>query len=462
MGIVSTIRGWWNNLFSKKDIEQALSIEVATSLVMLRAQEQWRLMYYGMAAWNNEKTPSKRTAAAIASEYARVAVVEFKSEITGSPRAVFLDTQYQKLINKIRFPRVVSQLAAGGELILKPTVNAVGGITIKVVENNQYVPIRYNDEDKLLEFATTQTIQRKTMFYTLVELNSYDEVKRKFTIIYTAYQASSPRTLGVKVSLSTIPEWAHLLDNYKFLDVNPWFVHLKIPLENDVEQSSRNGVSVYSKAVNSIKELDELGELTTHEFKAGRLKQIISSDLLDPATMLDDGSYNINHDLFQVINGHGGDTSPAFKETYNPTPRVEYYHQRKQELHREIEFLCQLSYGILSDAQAQDKTATEVKFSKERFYSANMATQEVLQEGLNETIEIMDEMATVYNLAPQGIYEASYNWGDSIMADRQAEGMERLQWQAAGVLSAEENRAWYTGEEEAEAAKNMPKGEEVI
>lgn len=452
MNIFRSIKRRVSNLFPKKDIEQALGIKIATSLEMLQAQELWRQMFYGRAPWNNDKVKSKRTASAIAAEFARVCTVEFESKITGSPRADWLNKQYQPFIEHTAFQIMAGQLAAGGELILKPSVNMNNGITTVIIENNKYFPVRYNNDDELMEFITKRNLMKDEKYYTLLEHNNYDEFKRRFEISYYAFKSDNPDTLGIRVPLSSVGEWADLNDIYPYQNVRPWFVHIKTPVQNDVEQSQRNGVSVYSKAVDAVRELDELAELTNHEFKAGRLRQNVSIDMV---TKDERGNYKVDSDLFLVFENQSNPPK-QYIDTYNPPPRIDAYSAREQRLHREIEFLCQMSYGMLSDMQAQDKTATEVKFSKERFYNVNLSMQKTWQQAFDDLIAIWDEMATVYNLAPQGVYEVSYSWGDSILADRVTEFQERLQLQGASVLSAVENRAWYLGVSEEEAAKGLP------
>ena len=67
----------------------------------------------------------------------------------------------------------------------------------------------------------------------------------------------------------------------------------------------------------------------------------------------------------------------------------------------------------------------------------------------------MDVLATAYNLAPAGIIEYSFEWDDSIVADRPTEFAERMQLQTAGRLRPEINIAWYFGVDEAKALTMM-------
>lgn len=63
--------------------------------------------------------------------------------------------------------------------------------------------------------------------------------------------------LGKEVPLSAVPEWANLEEAVTILHVKkPLFAYFKIPNANNVDDSSPLGVSVYSRAVDDIKEAD--------------------------------------------------------------------------------------------------------------------------------------------------------------------------------------------------------------
>ena len=65
----------------------------------------------------------------------------------------------------------------------------------------------------------------------------------------------------------------------------------------------------------------------------------------------------------------------------------------------------------------------------------------------------MDKYADLYNLAPRGDYEVSFEWDDSIITDSAQQLSERLTLMNAGVIGPEEIRAWYLGETQAQAKK---------
>lgn len=67
----------------------------------------------------------------------------------------------------------------------------------------------------------------------------------------------------------------------------------------------------------------------------------------------------------------------------------------------------------------------------------------------------MDALCSLYRLAPAGRYDISFDFDDSIVADRQAEFLEKQQLVTAGIMQPWEFRAWYFGETDAEAKRAL-------
>ena len=61
--------------------------------------------------------------------------------------------------------------------------------------------------------------------------------------------------------------------------------------------------------------------------------------------------------------------------------------------------------------------------------------QENLQKALENLIYAMDILATLYNLAPQGNYEVSFCWDDSLIVDAEKEQTLQMQEVNAGLRS---------------------------
>lgn len=128
---------------------------------------------------------------------------------------------------------------------------------------------------------------------------------------------------------------------------------------------------------------------------------------------------------------------------------------------REIEFNCCLAYGTLSNPQSVDKTAEEIRSSKQRSYTAVCDMQAALETALTDYIYAMDMLTEAYNLVPTGKYEVQFNWGDGILENAQEEQTIRLQEVNSGIIRKEEYLMWRYGVTEEQAKEMLPKPEGV-
>ena len=116
-----------------------------------------------------------------------------------------------------------------------------------------------------------------------------------------------------------------------------------------------------------------------------------------------------------------------------------------------VEDLCGLSRGTIADVNQSERTATELKINKQRSYATISDNQKALEECLRNVIRAMDKYASVYNLAPEGEYDVSFDWDDSILTDRDQQNQEMLMLLNSGIISKVEYRMWYFGETKAQA-----------
>ena len=123
---------------------------------------------------------------------------------------------------------------------------------------------------------------------------------------------------------------------------------------------------------------------------------------------------------------------------------------------RRVEFNSGLAYGTLSDLNTVDKTAEEIKTSKQRSYSTVSDIQKAQQKALEQLIYAMDVIAQLSNLNGGKKYEVSFDWDDSIVIDKEQELQSMQQDATAGQIRKEIYIAAKYGESEEEALKMMP------
>ena len=118
---------------------------------------------------------------------------------------------------------------------------------------------------------------------------------------------------------------------------------------------------------------------------------------------------------------------------------------------QQIEFKCSLAYGTISDPQQVDKTAEEIKTSKQRSYQLVSDIQESLENAINGLIVAIDNLITAYELCPDGNVDVTFQWDDSIIVDSEKEKQQDIQDVNLGIMAKWEYRVKWYGETEEKA-----------
>ena len=430
-------------MFSRNDLSRAIDVNIAVSSEMGEALGLWSQMYENKAPWLNETIKSLNLPAAIAAEVARLVTMEMKTEISGSTRADWLNTQYQGIMQNVR--RYVEYGCAKGGLILKPYIDGKR-IAIDYIQADCFFPTAFDSSGRITGVIFTDRIMRNNKIYTRLE---YHNMQAKGCYVSNlAFVSTNKNELGRQIDLVNVDEWSTLEPEVLIRNINrPLFAYFKIPLANTIDTQSPLGVSIYSRAVDLICEADKQYSRLLWEFESGERALYVS----DMAFKKDEkGNIKFpNKRLYRAL-AEGED---LFEE-WTPTLREQNILNALDSILTKIEDSCGLARGTFTNPQNEAKTATELKILRQRSYATVADTQKALQSTLEDLVYAMDVWATLGHLAPAGKYDVTFEWDDSIVSDRQAEYAERSQLVSLGVMQPWELRSWYLGESE-ETAKQM-------
>lgn len=448
--MIDYIRQVINKLFPKKNIKEAMNVDVAISDEMGEAIDLWGKMYRDESPWLDKNTKSLNLAAAIASELSRLTTLEMQSEITGSKRADYLNEQYRKVIEDIR--RVTEYAAAKGGLIFKPYIDGES-IAVDYVQADEFLPVKFDSSGNITAVIFTERLRKGSKIYTRLEY--HDLLEKGYYISNTAYvNENNDDTLGKQVSLDTVQEWADLEPEILLQNIKkPLFAYYKIPIANTIDTRSPLGVSAYARAVNLIKEADRQYSRTIWEYEGSELAIDVDLSMLKDGEEIPEGKERI----FRMLDA-GED---GFYKVYSPPIRDENLFNGLNKILQRIEFNCGLAYGTLSDVQMVDKTAEEIRSSKQRTYSMVVDMQKGLQHALEDLIYAMDIWATIMGVA-KGEYEVSFDFDDSLVVDSKTEQTIMLQEVSAGLIKPEKYLMERYGVTEEQARKMLPSMNEDV
>ncbi len=390
---------------------------------------------------------------AIAGEFARLVTLELKTEVTGND---FINEEYQAVVSDIR--KYTEYACAKGGLAMKPYASE-GHIEVDMVQADRFFPTKFNSRGEVTAavFAESLTVGKKV--YTRLEYHQHEgtmyHINNK---AFVKQDLDNVEVLGKEVPLTAVPEWANLQEEVTLKNVKmPLFAYFKIPNANNVDDTSPLGVSVYSRAINDIKEADNQWTRLLWEFEGSELA--IDADI----TLFkkdDKGNYEFPKGKDRLFRMMDLDDNAEKYKVFAPAIRDENLINGFNAILRRIEFNVGLAYGTLSDPNTVDKTAEEIKASKQRSYSTVSDIQKSLQTALEQLVYAMDVMAQLSGLSGRKKYEMSFDWDDSIVIDKEQELASMQQDAVAGFIRKELYVAAKYGVSEEEALKMMPQQDE--
>ncbi|MDR7814624.1 phage portal protein [Lacrimispora sp.] len=431
-----------------------VKIDFALTSKMANQIEVWSQLYEGKALWLSETVQSAELPAAIASEVARMITLELKSEVSGNARATYISGTYKKILSSLRLQTEYG--CAKGGLIFKPYVTSKG-IEVQYVQADSFFPIDFDGSGNMTKCVFMEQFRKGDKVYSRLEI--HDLTGEHLKIQNRAFISTNDYSLGSEISIGMIDRWSELTPEAKLSGVDRLpFGYFKVPLANNQDTDSPLGVSVYSRAVGLIREADKRYSQINWEYDAKEAAVHIASNLLKYDQNRDKFNYPGGKDrLYREVEYNNGAVDKPFMDTFSPDIRdVSLFNGFNNQLKR-IEFNCNLAYGTLSDPQNIDKTATEIKTSKQRSYTFVSDCQMALQGALEDTVKAIDFYCSLYDLAPIGSYKMTFDWDDSIVVDAETEREQDRKDLAAGIMRPEEYRAKWYGETEDQAAERLPK-----
>ena len=337
---------------------------------------------------------------------------------------------------------------------------------IDFIQADRFFPLTFDANEKVIEACFIQTKVDKAKERVYIRLEHHKLVDTTVTVQNFAFESTdmslansnnirSASNLGNQIPLTNVPEWASLEPKVVIEDCDRLlFAYFRMPEANTVDPYSPLGVSGYSRVVSLIKDADRQYSRLLWEYEGGELAIDVDRDALKFVEGL--GSVNpIGQErLFRKVDLNN-------EETYNvfaPALRDTSYIQGLNNILTRIEDATGLSRGTLSEVTSQEaKTATELKILKQRSYATNADIQRALQHALEDVVYVMDAYCTLYEMAPEGEYEVSFEWDDSIIVDSESELSKRLSLMQNGLAGKVENRMWYFGETENQAKAALQK-----
>lgn len=231
------------------------------------------------------------------------------------------------------------------------------------------------------------------------------------------------------------------------------FGYIKSPINNR-KANDKYGVPITYGCEATILEIKETMKQLIREYE---LKEcFVGADV----TMFNGKDALPKNGIFKKIDSGVDD----FFEVFDPQFRD--YTTRLQELYKRLEHEIGTSYGILSEVDTQNATATEIKKAMYDTFCITDDMRSNVEKGLEDFFYACNVLANAFNLSPQGEYELNFDWSYSLLEDTASEWSQLTYAQNKGIVSKVELRQWLkpdeTLEESEKAIKEIEETEPTV
>ena len=438
----------------KKRTASAVPSPESLSPAMGDAVRLWLDMYMNVPPWLGAEgcARSLNLPAGIASAAARLILTEFDFSLDGSYRAQFIQNCLKNTLDDLA--GTVGTWCALGGAALRPYVyssdpgaSSPDMIGVDVVRADRFRPTASDPNGNITGAVFTDTRTKGEHVYTRLEEQSLSG--DRYTVINRAfrsdrrYGAAADLSRACEISLEQVEAWRGIRPEVTISGVRrPLFAYVKTPLTNTVDPDSPLGVSIYHSAAGLIEEADRQFSRTLWEYEAKEAAIDADENIF---TLDRKGNPVLPRGKERLFRTYDF-ASTGFLQAYSPGIRDTALWGGLNRILRSIEFSCGLAYGTISDLSGEsspERTATEIKFSKQRSFASVRAMQRAWDAGFDSLLYAMETLCDLYDIAPGGNVIKTVTWGDGVLEDLDAEYARRMRMAEKGIITAEEFREWY-------------------
>lgn len=414
MGIIKALKKWFDSFFKSK-AKEIFDVKNKESAEMTRFVEMCSNIYRGIPDWLEEDVKTINFAKTICEEYGRLSMLGTSIKIDGSARADWLQKQIDSIYFKLR--QWVEYATAYGTIVLKPN-----GSTIDIVLPNHFmITNESNGSVNGIVFHNSASSRDGKTFYTRLEYHRF--INGIYYITNRCFKGISENDLSTEIQIEDSP-WNELKDEIYIANIEkPLYSVLKTPVSNNIDIDSCVGMPMFSQAIEELKDLDIAYSRRSEEIYDSQRTTLLDSDRLPiigenlklstiaPEKAWENVSKKIKLPRF-IRNVEGGSQKDFF-EDITPELHTSERNEGINALLSQIGFKCGFSNGyFVFNEKTGMITATQVESDDRRTIGTIKDIRDCLESALDDLIYALDKFADLYALAPQGLFEVNYSFGD--------------------------------------------------
>lgn len=423
MGIITTIKRWWQALW-QKEAQEKFGVETIESDVMKAALNDWINIYQGKPDWTlpddngNIDIESFNFAKKLCNETARLTTLALGITVEGSARAEWINSFMESYIARMKNEEC-EKACAFGYIVLKPN-----GKGIDYVMPWDFKPT--HETDGKVDggiFHDSHHEQGDKWYYTRLEYHRFEDVSEDVRIYYITnktYKSTGANVIGQECDISETV-WANLEEDAAYQNIEqPLFSIFKMPLSNNIDMSSPLGVSIFSNAQKELKSLDIAWTRLEDEIFDSQKITFLGDMLIDepgkpvrgrfaPGGVVDKTGRSLPRHVRILPGSNTGDEYHEVNPALQTTDRLSGI----DHFLNLVGVKCGYSTGqFVLNGRTGHVTATQVESDDRETIQYIKQIRDSFQSATDGLIYALDKYADIYSLAPVGVYEVNYDFGD--------------------------------------------------
>lgn len=464
MGVLTTVKDWFSTVFDRA-IKENFAVKAISEPEINTFINTCYAVYQGKPYWIDaeDRVTTINFAKSVCSEVARLATMNIELGITGSARADWLNEQISNIAGQIR--AWIEYGCSVGTMILKPNGDNID----LVLPDNFRITECTDGKIRGIVFIDYEYAPNEDRWYTRLEYHRFEK-DGTYKITNKTYIGSRPGDLRREVAIEATP-WIGIAEEVIAEGLtDPLFAVFRVPTANNVDHDSGLSLPVFSDALEELKDLDVAYSRNIAEiYDSARLVLLDSDRLMSGVGGISYKNKDVlakEYKLPQFVRAVEG-TAEAASDVYheiNPQLNTETRLTGINALLSQIGFKCGFSNGyFVFNEKTGMITATQVESDDRRTIQLINDVRKAIKYCFDELIYALDKFADLYNLAPRGTYEISYDFADLTLNEDE----DKARWY--GYVTAGHVPFWYylmrfegMTEEEAKALEAATEKQEQI
>ncbi len=408
MGIVAAIKGWWKKMFFKSDAKRIFDVDILLSDTMDMAIRTWNQIYAGHPNWVDKDNHVKTInfAKSVSSETARLACLDLSIKVSGSARAVYLQSVIDNMFGKIR--EYVERGCVNGTIILKPN-----GDGIDCFDPQRFLPTEVDGNGNIRAGIFFDFYEQSKKYYKRLEYHRFAD-DGVYLISNRCFISESSTSLGTETDITKTP-WKELMPDVGIENIEkPLFAVFKTPMANNIDIASPLGMSIFAEAMEELKDLDVAYSRNAKEIYDSKRTVLADERLFEGKAIMVDGEIvRVKPKMPDYIRNVLSEGQENFYQEINPNLNTDTRVKGINNILSILAYKCGYSNGYFSfDSMTGIQTATGVEASQQRTIQFIKDVRDKLEMTMDDLIYAIDKYADLYDLSPVGVYEVEYGFGD--------------------------------------------------